>query len=475
MSQLRTISALIFLVKVACFWREVSCVPAILGDSVNLTAVQQCKVDSVTHRRKNDKTTSVVRLKEGVWEPEQDYTDRVTPISNTSVVLNNVNYNDAGLYEITCADPITDSTIKLDVVVPSEVLVIEGGEGKLPYYFNTADEVKVRFIRWVKNNKLVCQLNLSYPNVTYGKEFNGKVSVSPDWFEQGDLSLNLKRAELQDQGVFFINLLDKDGEEIRTDAGVTLRVQKRSDLVTPHESRGEKAMGTSGTVCITVAVTLLLVALAAGCAGFACCLKCRKRPSQHVDMDNRSQDWLPNQFRCHVCQYDEVPSAGDYTSFDATVRVDVRTVDQAKQWIQLLKGSSGVTWRVDVTRPRLGHCVLFKASYKCQHKVHVKAASSSRDSKNTCCQAKMLVTLKSPGGETSKTKDPHMFPFEVRIANRHNHHLFVADAIRYRDVGEKAKEALMGLFEIGHTPTSALDDAGSQAVAQRDVFQLGVL
>ena len=124
-------------------------------------------------------------------------------------------------------------------------------------------------------------------------------------------------------------------------------------------------------------------------------------------------------------------SAGDYTSFDATVRVDVRTVDQAKQWIQLLKGSSGVTWRVDVTRPRLGHRVLFKvivvlskhfkaiyqcfffltavnllyfgqASYKCQHKVHVKAASSSRDSKNTCCQAKMLVTLKSPGGETSK-------------------------------------------------------------------------
>ena len=56
-----------------------------------------------------------------------------------------------------------------------------------------------------------------------------------------------------------------------------------------------------------------------------------------------------------------------------------------------------------------------------------------------------------------------MFPFEVRIANRHNHHLFVADAIRYRDVGEKAKEVLMGLFEIGHTPTSA------QAVLKHDL------
>ena len=54
-----------------------------------------------------------------------------------------------------------------------------------------------------------------------------------------------------------------------------------------------------------------------------------------------------------------------------------------------------------------------------------------------------------------RTKDLHMFPFEVWRANRHNH-LFVADAICYWDVGEKAKEVLMSLFEIGHTPTSAL-------------------
>ncbi|CAK6953613.1 hypothetical protein KUCAC02_008215 [Scomber scombrus] len=79
---------------------------------------------------------------------------------------------------------------------------------------------------------------------------------------------------------------------------------------------------------------------------------------------NKSCDWLPNQFRCHVCQYEEVPSAGDHTSFDATVHVDVSTVEQAKQWIHLLKGSSGVTWTVDVTRPRLGHRVLFKIEEK---------------------------------------------------------------------------------------------------------------
>ena len=47
-------------------------------------------------------------------------------------------------------------------------------------------------------------------------------------------------------------------------------------------------------------------------------------------------------------------------------------------------------------------------------------------------------------------------PFKVILINRHNHNLFVADAIRHRDVGEKAINILTGLFEIGHTPTSAL-------------------
>ncbi|KAJ8367172.1 hypothetical protein AAFF_G00324510 [Aldrovandia affinis] len=38
----------------------------------------------------------------------------------------------------------------------------------------------------------------------------------------------------------------------------------------------------------------------------------------------------------------------------------------------------------------------------------------------------------------------------------YSHNLFVADALRHRDVGGKAIETLTRLFEIGHSPTSAL-------------------
>lgn len=48
---------------------------------------------------------------------------------------------------------------------------------------------------------------------------------------------------------------------------------------------------------------------------------------------------------------------------------------------------------------------------------------------------------------------PH-FPFEVRIMNVHN--LYVADALCYRNVGEKVQEILVGLFEMGHSSISAL-------------------
>ncbi|KAI4822683.1 hypothetical protein KUCAC02_008215 [Chaenocephalus aceratus] len=106
--------------------------------------------------------------------------------------------------------------------------------------------------------------------------------------------------------------------------------------------------------------------------------------------------WLPGEFRYHVCQYEEVVSLGDHTGFEATLRLDVHTVEQVKQWVHKLKGSSGVAWRVDVTRPRLGKRVLFKASYKCQHRVNPRAAKSS---KNTGCQAKMHTTLKSTRGK----------------------------------------------------------------------------
>lgn len=67
-----------------------------------------------------------------------------------------------------------------------------------------------------------------------------------------------------------------------------------------------------------------------------------------------------------------------------------------------------------------------------------------------------------------RSNDPHIptCPTSVRLYNVHNHNIFVAEAPRHKDVGVKAIETLTQLFEIGHSPTSALAVLKSDLLAE---------
>ncbi|XP_059401022.1 uncharacterized protein LOC132132600 isoform X2 [Carassius carassius] len=117
--------------------------------------------------------------------------------------------------------------------------------------------------------------------------------------------------------------------------------------------------------------------------------------------------------------------------------------------------------------------VHLKAHYRCQHNVYVRSdtANQRRLSKNTCCEAKMVCTLvktTEKRGGTSRSIDPHIptYPTSVRLYNVHNHNIFVAEALRHKDVGVKAIETLTQLFEVGHSPTSALAVLKSDLLAE---------
>ncbi|ROJ26343.1 hypothetical protein DPX16_12505 [Anabarilius grahami] len=91
--------------------------------------------------------------------------------------------------------------------------------------------------------------------------------------------------------------------------------------------------------------------------------------------------------------------------------------------------------------------------------------------KNTCCEAKMVCTLVKAvdkRGGSSRSNDLHIptYPTSVHLYNVHNHNIFVAEALRHRDVGAKAIESLTQLFEIGHSPTSALAVPKSDLLAE---------
>ncbi|XP_026063184.1 uncharacterized protein LOC113046574 isoform X1 [Carassius auratus] len=79
-----------------------------------------------------------------------------------------------------------------------------------------------------------------------------------------------------------------------------------------------------------------------------------------------------------------------------------------------------------------------------------------------------LVKTTDKRGGTSRSIDPHIptFPTSVRLYNVHNHNIFVAEALRHKDVGVKAIETLTQLFEVGHSPTSALAVLKSDLLAE---------
>ncbi|KAJ8349019.1 hypothetical protein SKAU_G00276080 [Synaphobranchus kaupii] len=176
-----------------------------------------------------------------------------------------------------------------------------------------------------------------------------------------------------------------------------------------------------------------------------------------VNESHRRQlkSWLPPGYEYHVCSFEERPTdlVLDHRGFEASFRMAITGVGQLKDWVQKLAHSSGVTWRVAVTKLSKAQRVLFK--------VRSQTAKDRRFSKNTCCAAKMvctLVTTVDKRGGLSRSKDPHVptYPASVRVYNVHNHNISVAEALRHRDVGAKAIETLTQLFEIGHNPTSAL-------------------
>lgn len=174
---------------------------AYLGDSVTLTAREECDKLILIHRLKDDRALAVATSVDDVWMPHESYRDRIEHRSKLSVTLTRVNYNDNGFYEFTCGSRVV-TTIQLKVFLPFGISATEGEQVKLPCHSYTADK-PAKPIRWEKNGELVFEQQQPSGEIRYGTGFKGRnVSVSPDWYSNGDVSLTFGRAQPEDEGVY---------------------------------------------------------------------------------------------------------------------------------------------------------------------------------------------------------------------------------------------------------------------------------
>lgn len=185
----------------------------ILGDEFTfLKSACRSAGGKLVKRTGQDSTREVAVLSGGVWKPADYYRDRVGQNSRT-VHFNRTVFTDTGAYELTCGS--REEVIQLEVVVPYEPSVEEEGTATLKCY---SDGTDVKYVRWTKHEQIVFERNFSSGVNKYGTGYEGKMSLSSDGYEEGNMSLILKRAQMKDGGDYFCFVHTAD--EVRHDASV---------------------------------------------------------------------------------------------------------------------------------------------------------------------------------------------------------------------------------------------------------------
>ncbi|XP_044197468.1 uncharacterized protein LOC122973795 [Thunnus albacares] len=234
----------------------------ILGDAVTFTATGKCakgKEARLEYRVDERITRPVAVLQQGVWLGllSDYYKDRVIS-RNSCVVFNRTFYTDTGSYELTCGEDI--KIIQLVVVLASKASVTEGETATLQCYYIG------QYVRWERNGELVLELNCSSGRIRYGTGFEGRASVSSDC-KQGDFSLILEKAEMEDRGDYFCYGQSNGEKERGNPAAVRLTTnpeQTTPFLNTTQSLTGEETETWTNESVIAWLAVAIVVALVVG-------------------------------------------------------------------------------------------------------------------------------------------------------------------------------------------------------------------
>ncbi|XP_039463740.1 uncharacterized protein LOC120437089 [Oreochromis aureus] len=176
------------------------------GDDVRFALTEECKTGKGTlHHQLMDGTDQLVASLDGVWKPGPGYINRVV-YSSDSLILKTADFNDHGYYAFTCNYKQRGELEELHVFLPNKVVAPQDERAILPCRSVTAGQA-VKSVRWRRDGELVLELNPPSKQITYGDGYDeSRVSIPSDWYQRGDLSLTVKRAQLRDDGVYYCDV-----------------------------------------------------------------------------------------------------------------------------------------------------------------------------------------------------------------------------------------------------------------------------
>ncbi|GIY39884.1 SWIM-type domain-containing protein [Caerostris darwini] len=190
---------------------------------------------------------------------------------------------------------------------------------------------------------------------------------------------------------------------------------------------------------------------------------------KNIKMPMQLQELLPCGYSYKVKKW--TPFENKPNHFEAVILTNVYTEEEAQEWWHEFNVKSNTTMRVRATCPKTGKVNIFKIYLRCLHqgradkvekselqqKTKTAATSIKR---NTNCPAGMIVAIRRHiKYSRSKMRDPvdPVHPCEIQIRFIHNHPTNCADSLRFRPVSKEVEEKLINLYQIGHSPASALE------------------
>ncbi|KAE8740735.1 hypothetical protein FOCC_FOCC013755 [Frankliniella occidentalis] len=141
----------------------------------------------------------------------------------------------------------------------------------------------------------------------------------------------------------------------------------------------------------------------------------------------------------------------------ALLRVNLRSKEEALQWLADYQTSSSTDWRVRRTFEENTPCIIFKKEFRCHNNTLAQYRPKTKKCryKHTLCEASLMITVKNFKMQRSSDKFLKTAPCEIVINNFHNHPLAVADSLRLRRPTQQVKDAFLELYRSGHSPSSA--------------------
>lgn len=161
---------------------------------------------------------------------------------------------------------------------------------------------------------------------------------------------------------------------------------------------------------------------------------------------------MPPDYLYKVVQFESVENQANH--FKTTLRINIQNEHQAQEWLNKFSKNNKCNFTVKRNKSVGGRYFVFNRDLKCHHNV---SGGVLGQRKHCGCPMTLKLTVAAlPKQKKCNMPRERRFCGDLRLDWSHNHPIRAADVLRRRPVSKETQDKLISMFNIGHSPSTAL-------------------